>query len=153
MFHNEATQKAKIEQCCHKLKTVLYGSPGVEFGRLSVVLSCMLHSFRPLHDTEMATILTLLLLGTTHESLSAFSQHTIPLMDLLPDGSDLLISATADGYLYFVDPLFSTFLKGVPIAGIDRTPSTLARACLSQLEMHRGLPSTRSRQKTNPSHY
>lgn len=123
----------EISHCCHSLKTVLHQSSDAEFVRLCVVLSCILHSSRPLHHSEMSTVM-ILLLDAKHEGSGRVFHNTMSPLSLLPEGSDSLICSTESGHLQFVNPLFSTFLKNYAVDGIDQTPLTLARACLSQME-------------------
>lgn len=106
----------------------------MEFLRLSSLLSCLLHCFRPLHQYEVLSVFGFLFDRTTEgdEHGKNFCEEALEWLKLK---CRELIFVDTIGYVRFAHPLFRQFLLSCPVQGVDRTHSTLAKACLMQLEV------------------
>lgn len=126
--------KREFEFCRQTIKTVFQKCTDTDFLRLSVIISCLLNCFRPLHVNEITTILALSL---GRDPGGQMIEDTI-MSELRRKCSQILFQDEA-GNLHFAHPLFAKFLLAYPVKGIDQSHTVLARACTTQVELDGGL--------------
>lgn len=141
--------KSEFEFCRHSLRTAFQKCTDIEFVRVSVIISCLLRSFRALHVLELAAVFVLVLGNESGGAVCNQSDNETTIRRLQTNCSQIFFLDPA-GFVRFAHPLISRFLLSYPIRGVDRSHTVLARACVSQLERDGGLPEFRSTRCTDP---
>lgn len=140
---NPSLTRTEFEFCRQSFKTAFQRCTDIEFVRVSVVISCLLHSFRALHIFEIAAVLVFLLGNESDGRICTESDNETAIRRLQVNCSQIFFIDPA-GFVRFAHPLISKFLLSYPIRGIDRSHAVLAKACVKQLELDGGMPEFRS---------
>lgn len=124
--------RREFEFCRSTFKTVIQQCNDIEFGALCVILGCVLWSFEPLREVEMATVIDLLLgpllAGDDEDQHTGVFNLTEAKLKYRS-----LVNVNKDGFWVFSHPSFADFLIKCPFRDIDRKGIMLAKACLIQV--------------------
>lgn len=126
--------KSEFEFCRQSLKRAFASCTNLQFLRFSVIISCILYCLRPLHRSEIVAIFRLLVSDLVEEDDKYDDGEGANVAEWLGEMCGEVVFIDVSGFFRFVDPSFPHFLRAVPIAGIDNTHQTIAKACLFQVQ-------------------
>lgn len=131
--------KCEFEFCRQRLRSAFQRCTDLEFLRVSVIVSCLLHSFRALHILEVVAVLMFVVGNEPGGKTCDESDIESNVRHLQVKCSEIFFLDPA-GFVRFAHPLISKFLLSYPIRGIDRGHAVLAKACVTQIEFDGGIP-------------
>lgn len=136
---NHSLTKCEFEFGRQSLRSAFQRCTDIDFMRVSVIISCLLHSFRALHILEVAAILVFLLGNESGGRTYDQGDDETTIRQLQAKCTQIFFIDPA-GFVRFAHPLISKFLLSYPIRGIERSHAALAKACVTQLEFDGGIP-------------